>query len=70
MKTNSVVPAYGRDYKSKAALLKDWNDNKDFQLEPQKQYVNKEQVQQLKENGITHLQFRYKKIRNVFILEL
>lgn len=26
----NVVPAYGRDYKSKAAVLKDWNEEKDF----------------------------------------
>ena len=26
----TLIPAYGRDYKSKAAVLKDWNANKDF----------------------------------------
>lgn len=25
-----AVPAYGRDYKSKAAVLADWNSGKDF----------------------------------------
>ena len=25
-----LSPAYGRDYKSKAELLKDWNEGKDF----------------------------------------
>ena len=25
-----ATPAYGRDYKSKAAVLKDWNAGKDF----------------------------------------
>ena len=25
-----AVPAYGRDYKSEAAVLKDWNGGKDF----------------------------------------
>ena len=25
-----VMPAYGRDYNSKAAALKDWRDGKDF----------------------------------------
>ncbi len=29
----SLVPAYGRDYKSKAAFLKDWNEGKDFSLQ-------------------------------------
>lgn len=31
MRDIHAVPAYGRDYKSKAAVLKDWNDGKDFQ---------------------------------------
>ena len=26
----TVTPAYGRDYTSKAAALKDWTDGKDF----------------------------------------
>ena len=30
MKTITVVPAYGRDYTSKAKVLADWNANKDF----------------------------------------
>jgi hypothetical protein len=30
MRTVTVVPAYGRDYKSKAAALADWNGDKDF----------------------------------------
>jgi hypothetical protein len=28
----TLVPAYGRDYKSKKAVLEDWNNNKDFQI--------------------------------------
>jgi hypothetical protein len=28
----TVTPAYGRDYKSKAAAFKDWEDGKDFIL--------------------------------------
>jgi hypothetical protein len=27
----TLVPAYGRDYKSKAAVMKDWTGGKDFQ---------------------------------------
>ena len=30
MKTITVVPAYGRDYTSKAKVMVDWNDDKDF----------------------------------------
>lgn len=28
----TVVPAYGRDYKSKAEALRDWNEGKDFMI--------------------------------------
>jgi len=28
----TIVPAYGRDYKSKKELLIDWNNNKDFRI--------------------------------------
>ena len=27
----TLIPAYGRDYKSFKELLQDWNDGKDFQ---------------------------------------
>jgi hypothetical protein len=30
MKTITVVPAYGRDYKNRNDVLADWNANKDF----------------------------------------
>lgn len=30
MRYLTVVPAYGRDYKSKAAAVADWNEGKDF----------------------------------------
>lgn len=30
MRMLTLTPAYGRDYKSKAAALADWNANKDF----------------------------------------
>lgn len=28
----TVIPAYGRDYKSAAAVKADWDANKDFQI--------------------------------------
>ena len=38
----TVVPAYGRNYNSKAAIWADWCANKDFQVVPQGCYINKE----------------------------
>lgn len=29
----TLVPAYGRDYKSKKAALKDWEEGKDFRIQ-------------------------------------
>ena len=34
MKTLTVRPAYGRNYRSKAAILADWKTQKDFDLSP------------------------------------
>lgn len=44
-----LSPAYGRDYKSKKALLEDWNSDKDFIIENIMhpdcgRYINREQV--------------------------
>ena len=65
----TLTPAYGRDYKSKAALLADWNDNKDFILNDitsrwDGKYCNKSDLQKA---GITNIQFRYGKLRKTFI---
>ena len=38
--TATVLPAYGRDYKSKAAALADWQAGKDFQHALTGQYLS------------------------------
>lgn len=45
----TLVPAYGRDYKSKKALMDDWNAGKDFMIcdmynKYDGSYINKEQA--------------------------
>lgn len=40
----TLIPAYGRDYKSKAAVLSDWNDGVDFQIMPSGQYTTKTEL--------------------------
>lgn len=47
----TVIPAYGRDYKSKAAALEDWNQNRDFILATiahpaSGRYINKQDADQ------------------------
>ena len=59
----TLTPAYGRDYKSKAAVLTDFNNNQDFILQPDEKPINKEQIPQ----G-TLLQFRYGKLRKTFAI--
>ena len=70
MKTIIVTPAYGRDYKSRKDVLKDWNDNKDFIIQPHRRYVNKQQTGELIEDNYTHISFRYNKLLKVFLLAL
>lgn len=44
MRHISAVPAYGRDYKTKKAVLEDWNAGKDFLIQDYVEhgYVNKD----------------------------
>lgn len=61
MRDLHVTPAYGRNYKSKAAALKDWEAGKDFLAQPSGQYINKEDadVEKLK------VWIRYDKLRKI-----
>jgi hypothetical protein len=65
---STLVPAYGRDYKSKKELLADFAANKDFHLQTYNgsTYVNREQVEQLKEREVM---VRYSKCTKVTILK-
>jgi hypothetical protein len=58
--TGVLVPAYGRNYKSKAAVQADFNANKDFMLRSFERdgYVTK---QELRESGTSTIQVRYGK---------
>ena len=57
----NLTPAYGRDYKSKKALLVDFEKNMDFKMNPSGQYVSKSQL------AGKQIQFRYGKLRKTFI---
>jgi len=52
----TLLPAYGRDYKSKKAIIEDLNNNRDFLESTTRKYINK---QQFKELGITSFNVRY-----------
>jgi hypothetical protein len=53
-----VVPAYGRDYKSRAAVMADWNAGKDFKHAVTGQYLSKRDAEQ---NNLT-VWIRYSKM--------
>lgn len=69
----SVIPAYGRDYKSKKELLADWNAGKDFTMCPfngRSTYFSVRDVDSLKKEGFCVLNFRYAKQTKVFALSI
>ena len=64
-----VTPAYGRDYKSKAAAQKDWDEEKDFRINDishpdDGRYVNKQQT-----GPNDMIMLRYGGLRKVMRLE-
>ena len=58
----TLLPAYGRDYKSKKAILNDLNSLKDFIVSHSGQYINKQQFNEL---GITSFNVRYSQQRKL-----
>ena len=67
-----VVPAYGRDYKSKAAVLKDWEDGKDFIISDVMhrdcgRYINWEDARRM---GPMIISARYDKKRKTCVFEV
>lgn len=58
-----LTPAYGRDYKSRKAVLDDFREGKDFVLRVPggSTYINKDQIK-----PGTQISFRYGKLMKVF----
>jgi len=65
----TVFPACGRDYSSREDVLSDWDNNKDFKIR-KGPYVNKQQVEELKEDGFTEIQFIFNSLNYSFKLEI
>ena len=66
----TLLPAYGRDYKSKKLIIDDLNNNKDFLESTSLKPINK---QQFKELNISSFNVRYdqqRKITNIKIGDL
>tara|TARA_R100000458_G_scaffold53368_1_gene55552 strand:- start:1192 stop:1410 length:219 start_codon:yes stop_codon:yes gene_type:complete len=58
----TLLPAYGRDYKSKKLIIEDLNSNKDFIESSSNSYINK---QQFKELNISSFNVRYDQNRKI-----
>lgn len=68
----TLVPAYGRDYKSKKEVEQAWKEGKDFQIQSighpdDGRYINKEDA--AKDLPGTTFNIRYKQLRNVAVVK-
>ena len=63
----TLLPAYGRDYKSKKLIIDDLNNNKDFLESTTRKYINK---QQFKELNISSFNVRYDQQRKLVKIKI
>ena len=64
----TVIPLYGRDYKSKAEVLADWNAGKDFIVADAFNKYDGKPCNKEDTKGET-ITVRYKKLRNICIIK-
>tara|TARA_R100001015_G_C4587186_1_gene143004 strand:- start:167 stop:391 length:225 start_codon:yes stop_codon:yes gene_type:complete len=65
--TLTLLPAYGRDYKSKKAFIKDIEANKDFLICNTSSYINKAQF---KDFNISDFKIRYNNLTQVQVINI
>ena len=72
MKKTTLTPAYGRDYKSKKAVLADLKSDKDFLLSDLSSRWDGKPINlsQLVEAGYTVVNVRYGKLRKIAVFTL
>ncbi len=68
----TLVPAYGRDYKSKKSVLADWNNGKDFtictMMSPDDgRYINLSDAQTAKMETVN---IRYNSLRSIAVVKI
>lgn len=66
----SLSPAYGRDYKAKAAVLADWAAGKDFVINDISSRWNGRVANKADLAGSGDVKFRYAKLAKVFVLNV
>lgn len=62
----TLLPAYGRDYGSKAAVMADWDANKDFVEAESAKYINRTDVLSYSPQSTVYI--RYAKLRKVVVI--
>lgn len=68
----TLIPAYGRDYKSKAEVVSAFIAGKDFEAVSigSAGYIGYEEVKDMAKSGEQHLNIRYKKQTQVAVLRV
>ena len=66
----TLLPAYGRDYKSKKLIIDDLNNNKDFLESTSLRAINKQQFKELNINSFNIRYDQQRKITNIKIKDL
>ncbi len=66
----TLLPAYGRDYKSKKLIIDDLNNNRDFLESTSLKAINKQQFKQLNINSFNVRYDSQRKITNIKIKDL
>ena len=65
--TLTLLPAYGRDYKSKKAFINDIEANKDFLICNTSSYINKDQFKDL---NISEFRIRYNNLKQTQVINI
>tara|TARA_B100001287_G_C22547946_1_gene465424 strand:+ start:463 stop:681 length:219 start_codon:yes stop_codon:yes gene_type:complete len=63
----TLLPAYGRDYKSKKHIIDDLNNNKDFLESTSLRAINKQQFEEL---NISSFNVRYNQQRKIINIKI
>lgn len=66
----TLIPVNGRDYRSPAAVMRDWNDGISFMTHPDGSYCSIQCVPLLRNLDVSRIYFCYQKMARVHILIL
>jgi hypothetical protein len=64
----TLIPAYGRDYKSKRDVMKDWTDGKDFQIQDISSKWDGSYTSRRDKDKLGVVTIRYNKLRDLHII--